>query len=86
MTRILCGSLSRSHSSPEVAVRLSETPGNSVSSKRPFSTTNFNTGYRIRIKAEKVDKTCFIHTNGWIFEVEKDTMKPKRESLPGQKL
>jgi hypothetical protein len=56
----------------ELAMRLFETPANSVPSERAFSTMNLtHTRYRNRLTVEKVDKICYIHINRRILDRQK---------------
>lgn len=62
----------------DLAMRLFETPANSVPSERAFSTMNLtHTRHRNRLKVEKVDKICYIHINRRILDRKKEKGKAK---------
>jgi len=67
----------------ELAIRLFETPANSVPCERAFSTMNLtHTKYRNRLTVERMHKLCFqVHINRRILDRLRNAMKKWLDEL-----
>ena len=66
----------------ELALRLFETPANSVPCERAFSTMNLtHTKYRNRLTVERTHKLCFVHINRRILDRSRDATKKRLDEL-----
>ncbi|KAF7173370.1 hypothetical protein CNMCM6106_007473 [Aspergillus hiratsukae] len=66
----------------DLALRIFDTPANSVPSERAFSTMNLtHTRHRNRLKVEKVDKICYIHINRRILDRNKIAVEKVKKRI-----
>jgi Protein of unknown function (DUF 659)/hAT family C-terminal dimerisation region len=66
----------------ELAIRLFETPANSVPCERAFSTMNLtHTKYRNRLTVDRMHKLCFVHINRRILDRPRNATKKRLDEL-----